>query len=195
MIFSEELDKSLSLILESDKKNRDKIKCFIENIPASLFQQIYDKLEEYREYESGNLDIFDLDDLCLHGEFNYYDKRFKYSFVIDLVNNSLSINKSMLINGEYKDNIELTLYMVSRYNNVDIFGRQSIGSFTNYVTKSEMEYDLINTLLGLMVEYSCYDYNRNSEGLKKYKRVNANTINGKLELSNKNSLCRVKKLN
>ena len=194
MIFSEELDKSLSLILESDKKNRDKIKYFIENIPASLFQQIYDKLEEYREYERGNLDIFDLDDLCLHGECNYYDKRFKYSFVIDLVSNSLSINKSMLINGDYKDNTELTLYMGSRYNNVDIFGRQSIGSFTNYVTMSKMEYDLINTLLGLMVEYSCYDYNRNSEGLKKYKRVNTNTINGKLELSNKDSLCRVKKM-
>ena len=194
MIFSEELDKSLSLILESDKKNRDKIKCFIENIPASLFQQIYDKLEEYREYESRNLDIFDLDDLCLHGECNYYDNRFKYSFVIDLVSNTLSIINCMLINGDYKDNTELTLYMGSRYNNVDVFGRQYVGSFTNYITKSKIEYDLINTLLGLMVEYSCFDYKRMSEGLKKYKRVNTNTINCKLELSNKDSLCRVKKM-
>ena len=31
--------------------NRDRIKCFVESIPVDLYQQIYDKLEEYKEYE------------------------------------------------------------------------------------------------------------------------------------------------
>ena len=192
MIFNEELDKSLYLILESDNKNRENIKCFVESIPSEVFKQIYDKLEEYKEYENGNLDIFELDDLCLHSECNYYDNGFKYSFVIDMVAKSLSITRSMFVNGGYKDNAMLTLCMGCRYNDVNVFGRQYIGSFTNYITKNNTEYDLISTLIGLMVEYSTYDYKRMSERFKKYKRVNLNSNSLEINLSNDRFLSKAK---
>ena len=195
MIFNEELDKSLCLMLESDKKNKEHIECFINSIPSEVYQQIYDKLREYEEYECGKLDIFELDNLCLYGECNYYEGRFKYSFVIDMVDNSLKITKNMLISGEYKDYAELTLCMGSRYNDVNVFGRQYIGSYTNYVTKNKTEYNLISTLIGLMVEYSCYDYKKMSEGFKKYKRVNLDLILMELNLSNDRGLSRVRKVN
>lgn len=194
MIFNKELDKSLWLILESDKKNRDRIKCFVESIPNDLYQQIYNKLDEYSEYEKGHLNMFDLDDFFLKGEcLGYLNK--KYSFVIDIVGNSLSITESMLINGKFKDLIELTLFMGSRYNSVEISGRQSIGSFTNYVTKNVVNYDLINTLLGLMIEYSNYDYRKCADGFKKYKRINTNLIVDELNLSSKEGITRVRKMN
>lgn len=195
MIFNEELDKSLYLILESDSKNKSNIKCFVESIPDELYQKIYDKLEEYKEYRLRHLDMFDLEDFFLRDECNYYENRFKYSFVIDLVANSLSITRSMLVNGEYKDDYELTLCMGCRYNDVNISGRQSIGSFTNYITKINTEYDLINTLIGFMVEYSNYDYKRLSEGFKKYKRVNLDLISSKINSSGNRCLSRVRKIN
>lgn len=193
MIFSEELDRSLWLILESDKKNRDRIRCFVGSIPMELYQQIYERLNEYRKYENGDLNILGADSFCLSGEC-FGELNRKYSFVIDMIDNSLSITESLLIKDKYKELNELTLFMGSRYNNVSVFGRQSLGSFMNYTTKNEMNYDLINTLLGFMVEYSNYDYKRFNDGFKKYKRIGNNLTVDELSLCNKDGITRVRKM-
>ena len=122
------------------------------------------ELDKYMKYEQSNVCILDREDICLYGECN---SRFdgKYSFVIDMISNSLTITKSIYVNEEYRKEFEIVMYSKSRYNNIDSFSSQLLGNIVNYSDDIKSEYELIDGILGKMVVYS------DNGSLKKYKRV------------------------
>lgn len=191
MIFSKELDESLWLMLESDKKNRRKVSEFLKAVPSELYEQISIQLDKYREYEDSGIDILERDTICLYG--NCLDQNnYKYSFIVDMINHSLSISKSFFRENEYVKQFELTMYAKSRYNSVDVFGRQMLGSIYESGMSGKYEYDLVDMLFGKMIICS-YDNN-----IKKYKRVKINDILDDIrieDLSSKKGNSRVKKMN
>jgi len=186
-MFNSEFDRSLWLMIISDKNNRYNIINFIKSIPNDLFYFMDIELDKYMKYEESNVGILDRGDICLRGECK---SRFngKYSFIIDMIQNSLTITKSIFVNNQYKKEFEIVLFAKSRYNNVDLFSSQLLGNIVNYNNENKSEYGLIDGILGKMVV--CSDNN----GGKKYKRIG--NISEKMELENifnRNNLVRVKK--
>jgi len=186
-MFNNEFDRSLWLMLISDKNNRYNIINFIKSIPNDLFCIMDIELDKYKKYEESNIDILDRGDICLYGECN---SRFngKYSFVIDMICNSLTITKSIYINEHYRKEFEIVMYAKSRYNNDDVFDSQLLGNIINYNDEIKSEYELIDGILGKMVVYS------DNGSMKKYKRIGK--ISERMELENifnRNNLVRVRK--
>ena len=186
-MFNSEFDRSLWLMIISDKNNRYNIINFIKSIPSDLFCLMDIELDKYMKYEQSNVCILDREDICLYGECN---SRFdgKYSFVIDMISNSLTITKSIYVNEHYKKEFEIVMYAKSRYNNTDLFSSQSLGNIVNYSDNIKSEYELIDGILGKMVVYS------DNGSLKKYKRVSK--ISERMQLENifdRNNLVRVRK--
>ena len=187
-MFSEEFDRSLWLMLGSDKNNREDIVNFIRSVPNELYQQIYIQLDKYEKYEESNIDILDREDICLYGNCNgKYDLR--YYFVVDMIQNSLTIGVGNNIDMNFIKSYEITLYAKSRYNSVDLFSSQILGNIINHTDDVKTEYELIDGLLGKMVVYS------NNGSLKKYKKVSKNVDNLQLDnLLNDRGIIRVRKL-
>ena len=50
MIFDNDYDKALWLMLKADKKNRKMIAEFIRSIPSGLYEQIRKSISIYKEY-------------------------------------------------------------------------------------------------------------------------------------------------
>ena len=96
-MFNSEFDRSLWLMIIGDKNNSYNIINFIKSIPSELFNLIDIELDKYMKYEQCNISILDREDICLYGECN---SRFngKYFFVIDMIQNSLTITKSIYVN-------------------------------------------------------------------------------------------------
>ena len=187
-MFSEEFDRSLWLMLISDKNNREDIINFIRSVPKELYEQMSIQLEKYKNYEECNVDILDREDICLYGSCNgKYD--LKYLFVVDMIQNSLTISVGSNMDMNFIKSYEITLYAKSRYNSVDLFSSQLLGNVVNHTDGVRTEYELIDGLLGRMVVYS------NNGGLKKYKKVSRNEDNLQLDnLFNNHSVSRVRKL-
>lgn len=168
MIFNEKFDNSLWLMVNSDKNNKDDIVAFVKNLPNELYQLIYSRLDEYKQYKEGKIDVLEnSDNFCLTGNIFTFD-RCKYSFVIDMIVNSLTINKFVLKGKKYEKVYGLSMCAESSYNNADIFGTQLIGHIWD--NGLDIEYEMISTLLGKMIVYS------DNIIFKKYKRINVNEI-------------------
>ena len=187
-MFSEEFDRSLWLMLVSDKNNREDIVNFIRSIPKELYQQIYIQLEKYKEYEDCDIDILDREDICLYGSCNgKYNS--KYFFIVDMIQNSLTISMGSNRDMNFIKSYEITLYAKSRYNSVDLFSSQLLGNIINHTDDVKTEYELIDGLLGKMVVYS------NNGSLKRYKKVSKNVDSLQLDnLLNDRGISRVRKL-
>lgn len=187
-MFSQEFDRSLWLMLISDKNNREDIINFIKSIPNELYKQIRIQLDKYEKYEQSDINILDREDICLYGSCNgKYD--LKYYFVIDMIQNSLTISMGSNRDMNFIKSYEIILYAKSRYNNVELFNTQLLGNIINHTDDIKTEYELIDGLFGRMVVYS------NDGSLKKYKKVTRNTDNLQLDnLLNNRGISKVRKL-
>ena len=96
MIFNKEFDKTLKLILEGDKNNKDIIIDFISSIPDSLYQQINNSLLKFNKIREENVYLLDMEDI--DGEF-IVNNKIKYYYILDMIFNCLTIGKTYLING------------------------------------------------------------------------------------------------
>lgn len=187
-MFSQEFDRSLWLMLISDKNNREDIISFIKYIPDDLYEQIYIHLDKYRNYEECNVSISNREDICLYGScYGKYNE--KYSFIVDTAQNSLTISMGIERNGTFMKAFEITLYAKSSYNSTDALDKQFLGYVVNYTDETKTEYELIDGKFGKIVVYS------NNRFLKKYKKVNKNSENVELDkLFEKNGFSRTKKI-
>lgn len=96
MIFNENFDRSLWMIIKNDRKNRDRIVHFIKSIPYELIIMIQEVLVEYNKYRYFSKQVYDsIGDL--------------YSFSIDSKDDILSITRSIYINGAYYSNFNIQL--------------------------------------------------------------------------------------
>jgi len=107
MIFNREFDKTLKLILNGDKNNKDIIIDFISSIPDSLYQQIKSSLLKFDKIREENVYLLDMEDI--DGEF-IVNNKIKYYFVLDMIFNCLTIGKTYLINGNESKELEIKLY-------------------------------------------------------------------------------------
>lgn len=188
-MFNEEFDRSLYLMLKSDKNNREDIVNFIRSVPLELFQQIYIQLEKYEKYEECDIDILDREDICLYGNCNG-KYGLKYYFILDMIQNSITIGVGNIIDMDFVKSYEITLYAESRYNSIDLFSSQILGNVINHSNDSKTEYELVDGLLGKMVVYT------NNGSLKKYKKVGKNVDTDKLDkILSGRGISRVRKLN
>ena len=62
MIFNEKFDNSLWLMVNNDKNNKDDIVAFVKNLPNELYQLIYSRLDEYKQYREGKIDVLENSD-------------------------------------------------------------------------------------------------------------------------------------
>ena len=187
-MFSNEFDRTLGLMLISDKNNRNDILNFVRSIPDELYEQICIQLDKFKNYEESNVGFFDREDVCLCGS-SYGRFNLKYLFIVDMIQNSLTISTGFERNDSFIKSFEMTLYAKSRYNSIELFDNQLLGVVINYTDDTKTEYKLIDTVIGKMVVCS------NNNIFKKYKLISKNIENIELNtLINKKDLCMVKKL-
>ena len=186
-MFNQEFDRSLWLMLVSDKNNREDMINFISCLPNELYEQINIQLDKYKDYEERNVYLFEREDTCLCGnclgKFNE-----KYSFIIDMVENSLTIIMGIEREDIFMKAFEVTLYAKSRCNDIDILDEQLLGYVINHTDGIKTKYVLVDTLFGKMVMYS-------GNGIfKKYKRIEKNSENMDLSiLFDKTGISKVRK--
>lgn len=189
MIFNKEFDKSLWLILKGDNDKKRMVLDLISSIPAPLYQQIVDALVKFCEVrEKDNIYILDREDI--NGEF-LLNENYKYYFTLDMVLSCLIVGKKVLLRGEYQKIFELTLFSDASYNKVENFGEQYLGSIYQPYLNSAVNYELISTLLGMMV------VTRKPDCLPMYKKVNINTIPNDItinELDENKRLLKIRKM-
>lgn len=126
MIFDKNYDKSLWLILMSDKDNREEIIKFIKNIPKELYVKLNTALKKYYEFES-NVKGDSIRDFILCGEV-VDDKQDIYSFYIEPKDGTLNLAKHVLNNFQYYYcSVELFLVPYGLDENLEIFNKQLIG--------------------------------------------------------------------
>ena len=192
MIFGNEYDKVLELIINSEKNNKDIIMNFIESIPDELREKIILKLDESRELKKEDICVFDMDQKVVDGEVQVTDNC-KYWFIIDDFCKSLSVGRSILNDeGKFVKVFEITLFASTSYNNVEIFGEQNLGyTSSDCYSFLNKEYDLIDTVFGTMVRIV------NKNGCKKYKKVDSKIVSSNLNavsLNRKNRLVKSRKI-
>lgn len=128
MIFDNDYDKSLWLLVKADIDNKVKVTNFISSIPYELYIEIKDRLSKVNEYKSNNLYLDKV--IYYHGNCVIDDRRFFYS--INPYNYGLSLGYSVL--NEYSD-----------------FER--VYEFTIFPFEYSNLYDEKNSLLVARVEY------------------------------------------
>lgn len=115
MIFNEDYDRSLWLILSGNKNNRERIANFIKEIPEELYKQIRKSLLRYREYLNKNRGILvcDREPIEFSGEFETAGDML-YWYSIDAVTGELEIGKGIKVEKEVLDVFQLTLYPLTK---------------------------------------------------------------------------------
>lgn len=172
-MFHIDYDKTLSLILEGDKFNRDKIKDFLESIPKEIQIQIKDAIDKWCYYEDNGVVLTKRNEFCFFGEYTMEDN-YRYWFELDMLLNSLTIKKSMYLKDSYEDLLELSLCAPSTYMRVENNGYQHLGHFMyGYGIKETINYDLVDTFLGLMVTI------RSKNNFSRFKIVNMDNLDNK----------------
>ena len=132
MIFGSDYDKSLWLIMKSNKKNRDKIVDFIKNIPEELYLQIREKLMIVDEYRSKKMRFYDENGIYFHDNLEKDGKL--YYYMIDPYSYSLTLGYSV-VNSDgygYKSVFELLLKPNEDFEYISRDGR-----FIGYVSPDE----------------------------------------------------------
>lgn len=113
MIFDNDYDKVLWLMLYSDVKSRKIVIDFINSIPSSLFEFIIDGLK--KRSDNNKLGLFKEVD-----EGNY-----KYSFKINSDTGELFISRYLIIKGNFED---VFMLKILPYESVDRVKKTSLGS-------------------------------------------------------------------
>ena len=94
MSLSEEFGRSLKLMMAGEKEYSEFVYEFICSVPGGLCVQIQEALEKYKRYEEMNVSVLDREDFFISGECVASSKD-KYFFSIDMVDDSLTINKTL----------------------------------------------------------------------------------------------------
>lgn len=163
MIFNEDFDRSLWLVLASDRYNREDIAKLIYNIPNELLQSIVIQLNEYND-SSREIDdsykVMSKLDICANGDNCFY--------IIEMNRYEINIRVNCWFS-DFDEVYELTLISLSK-NNLDDVNSRYIGSYTydNYFLlpndsrNVDRQYNLIsNVLFGL--KFSKIDIGRYSK--------------------------------
>ena len=145
MIFNKEFDKTLKLILDGDKNNKEIIIDFIRLIPGSLYGRIKSSLMNFDKIKKENTYLLDMEDI--EGEF-IVNNKIKYYFILDTILNCLTIGKNYLIDGYESMEFELKLY--SDGSDTLSFGEQYLGSLYKSFDNDKVDYELVNSVFGLM---------------------------------------------
>ena len=148
MIFNNNYDKILWLILKYDKSNRERILDFIENIPCEFLIKIQKVIKEYVEYKLDN----SVDKKNnFYGE--YYDEsKYLYHFNIDKDCDTLFVGRHILKYGRMFNDFGLLLT-----DGIDVKNMNEVCEYV--IGKVSFDYDIIND--GMRVfqgEYTSIDY-------------------------------------
>ena len=192
------MDKSLLLILNADRKNRDRIIDFIKNIPDELILLINDRMKLYEEYK--NTGEKKVAFLC--GEYNTSDNLL-YFFEIDTYFNEIDIGYKKSNGYIYEDVFKMCLSLDDDLLFVDNFIKKNIGRIEydihiesidgiyNKKNSSENVYNLVKTPLGYMVLYS----KNNDRSIKHYiQGIDVSNITDELNIDDVQNMVNVNKL-
>ena len=173
-MFGERFNKTLNLILENDKSNRDEIVDFINDIPDNLNLLIIDKLSLYEEYLNGKKSLYDSDSVFCLSDSLKIGNEYMYSFVIDMVEDSLTIKKGKINRNGLENEKKIVLYAETTYNSISTLGKQRLGSFKNI--GNSVDYNVINTVFGLIFVIS------NDGILNRFKRFKNDLVDNNRQL-------------
>lgn len=183
MIFNRNFDRTLWLILNGEKYNKNLICDFICLIPESLKKQIDDAFVKYEEVmNNSDTDILDREDI--KGEF-YVDNN-KYYFILDMVLDKLTIGIKMLFNGEYQKLYELSLYGDSFIDKIQKGDNYYLGRIEEFITNKVVNYELFNNFIGVIV------LTKESNSFPIYKKININMIPDDININVVNNKIRKK---
>ena len=162
MIIEKNIDKTLWLILNTDKKNRDKIVDFVCNIPIELKRLIEDRIKMLNEYRETGQKKFTF--LC--GEF-ITDDNLLYWFEIDFDFNEIDLGYKKFNGSIYDDVFEMTLSLNSESSLKKIFDKKYIGrieydkrinnidNVCSFLEFSESVYNLYKIPFGYVTTSGC----------------------------------------
>jgi len=149
--------------LENDRRNRNEIANFIKDIPNDLNLLIEDKLGVYEEYLNGKRSFYEGNAVFCLSDSLKFNSDYMYSFIIDMVEDSITIKKSKINKDGLENENELVLCAETTYNSISTLGKQRLGTFK--CNGNIVDYNFINTVFGLMFVIS-------KDGiLNKFKRV------------------------
>lgn len=199
MVFNEEFDRTIWIILASDKDNRFNIAEFIYNMPRELLEKIYNQLKLYSS---------DNDNKAMKS--NDFRKALRdkdgnnYFYTVDMDSQEIKINlkKWNSSSDKLEENIGLSLYAISieDLTNIEEDFPLYIGNYhyntsgflnpfssTLVVLGDERDYEIFeNTILGLKI--SVTDDNRT------FRRVNIKNMPQDISLSDLGDRCSVNRL-
>ena len=186
MLFDNNFDKTLWLLIKSDRRNRGKIIDFVKSIPDEFILMIQEGLVEYEKYKLEN-DCISFDDR----EYRCFDNQMYnsmgelYSFNIDTKKDILSITKSIYILGAYYRNFNIKLKNLSNIN--DKSNMKDIGNMCYAIdgvgNLRKISYDIMNIgLTNVLISSSNNDIYRLCGVVEIDKDIDLNldNINGKL---------------
>lgn len=158
MIFDKNFDRTLWLLIKSDRRNRGKIVDFIKSIPYEFILMIQEGLVEYEKYKLENNEInFDDREYRSFNNQIYNGVGELYSYNIDTKKDVLSISKSIYIMGAYYRNFNIKLKNLSDIK--DEFMMDDIGNLYYPVdgvgNLRKINYNIINTgMVNVLMSYS-----------------------------------------
>lgn len=163
MIFDENFDKLLWLMLAGNEKNRENLVSFIRSLPQEIYMKInsviYDCKEEFEKFLSGEVskcnDRRRVRDRMISSDGYIYEYEFNYDGFLDF---KMWRWKGCYV--EEKFELFLSANTVSILNNMSNFERIYVGSFycnsidyeKSSVIQSNDQYYLVKTPIGYIVE-------------------------------------------
>ena len=154
MLFGEDYDRSLWLMLASDKDIKERIKEFIKSIPVELYSRIHEQLALVQSYDENGVS-FDLRDeeLFQNNQMNRITENdLVYHFSLDPYTYDLTLGCFSFETENKKDIFELTLYPFDK----DYFMLGTI-QFMSSDGVHTINYQTTSTLFGIKVNRT-YDY-------------------------------------
>lgn len=174
MIIDKNIDKSLWLVLNADKKNSEKVVNFIVSIPDELKEQIKEKIKILNEYKNSGEKKISF--LC--GEYET-SEQILYWFQMDSYYEEIDMGYKRYNGCVYEDVFEMTLSLSEDLFSVKNFDKKNIGrieydihtnnidNICSIVESTENSYDLVKIPLGYIVVYSVDD----GKGFKHYMKI------------------------
>lgn len=129
MIFNENYDKVLWLMLLGNKNNSERIIEFIKSIPDEFLPVIQNTIEEYNKYRLENNSSLNVKNRCFNGEFND-GREYIYCFSIDNESGLLLLGRCSYEYGVYFNDFEMKLSSYVDNNQIDIFSKQKLGEIS-----------------------------------------------------------------
>ena len=143
MIFNEEFDRSLYLMLDSGKENNGLITSVFRGMKKEMFDKIRESLIIYGVYNSvcDNIGLFDdINTSNLRGTFKIED--FTYNYKINLISESLELECIFVFDERLENRIKLILYplLLEEYKNMYISDSIHLGSVCDIYIDKDGEY-------------------------------------------------------